>query len=155
MAGPGETLGSPLATLSHTPRMREARLGWPKHFIRTTPETALQLFQEWPPSRRVACGSLTTPLDTPCYTSLGLANLALAVNAVQELVVDNHVGAGIFPVMVEHALLGHVSIGGVDDQNPIPAGVPGHLVNGGTELRDEGGGFCGVVCESGGLGRKR
>jgi hypothetical protein len=36
-----------------------------------TPETALWLLQGWPPTSRVACSHLTTPLDTPCYLALG------------------------------------------------------------------------------------
>ena len=35
-----------------------------------TPETALWLLQGWPPTSRVACSRLTTPLDTPCYLAL-------------------------------------------------------------------------------------
>jgi hypothetical protein len=35
-----------------------------------TSETAIKLFQGWPLAGKTACGSLTTPLDTPCCAHL-------------------------------------------------------------------------------------
>jgi hypothetical protein len=35
-----------------------------------TPETAVQLFQEWLPEGQAACNCLTTPLDTPAHRPL-------------------------------------------------------------------------------------
>jgi hypothetical protein len=51
-----------------------------------TPEIALWTFQGWPPVGQVACGRLTTPLETPRHMSL----LSCHPRGDENLCIDKH-----------------------------------------------------------------
>jgi hypothetical protein len=54
-----------------TVSIARARHALPPFALRAvTPETARWLFQGWLPEGRMACGILTSPLDSPCYMGL-------------------------------------------------------------------------------------